>query len=798
VRRSARLVLAAGLLAGLALPAALPAALSGSAAAATGRAGTGQAQEVTGSPVSVAITSVNPPYATAGHPVTVRGSLTNTSSAPLAGLKIELRSSSTPLSSRDQLQQYADGTDLTADAPEPHAVAVITGTVPPGATRTWTAVLPVHEVHLTAFGVYPLAAQATSAAGPALGISRTFLPFWPAARKARPAPDDIAWIWPLIDAPDQGPCGGLLNNHLAASLAGSGRLSRLLSAGSAPAGRAADLTWALDPALLSSVATMTRPYSVGANDSCRQARSLPASAVAAAWLGGLRSASSRQPAFVIPYADVDVAALTRSKNLNGDVDRAFTDGRSVATAILRRSFAPSAHQDAAGLTSSTAWPAAGLANYTTLENLAALDQIRTVVLSSSAMPPLVPTSYTPSAVTATPDGEGGDMRVLLADSTLTQLLGSVTARTATPGAAFSVRQRFLAETAMIAAEAKHLPRAIVVAPPRRWNPPSGLASGLLADTVSAPWLSPVSAGSLAADTHATGQVKRHAPDNVGTRLVSRSLLRAVQAADRGAQLVQSIQVTPNPQVYRAIAGIESAGWRGTSAGRRRARAMLRRVTDYVSKQENGVSIIGPGPVTLGGQKGAIPIPIDNRLPYAIKVRVRLSVNQAAGGGFAVLSNSGVVSVKSNVFTTKVLEIPKNIISVTKLSVRTAAIGSTTISLKLLAPDGQALPKAPVTMTVQATHFGTLGLAVLAAALGVFVIASALRAIRRGRTPPDTAQEDPADHDAPTATDAGGHEQADGTDNVVHDRAESGEAGTDHVLTEDADDYAPVPGWADRS
>ncbi len=71
------------------------------------------------------------------------------------------------------------------------------------------------------------------------GTGRTFLPFWPKARKGQPRPhDDIAWIWPLIDSPDQGPCPGLLDNHLAASLTSGGRLAGLLSAGSGPAGKA--------------------------------------------------------------------------------------------------------------------------------------------------------------------------------------------------------------------------------------------------------------------------------------------------------------------------------------------------------------------------------------------------------------------------------------------------------------------------------------------------------------------------------------------------------------------------------
>jgi hypothetical protein len=48
-----------------------------------------------------------------------------------------------------------------------------------------------------------------------------------------------------------------------------------------------------------------------------------------------------------------------------------------------------------------------------------------------------------------------------------------------------------------------------------------------------------------------------------------------------------------------------------------------------------------------------------------------------------------------------------------------------------------------------------------------------------------------------ATGRGGHEQAEETDNVGDDRAAPAPAGTDLAGTEDADDYARVPGWADR-
>lgn len=789
-------MLAAGVLAGLVLPGMLAAALAPPAAA--------SGAQVSDSPVSVAITSMDPPYATAAARITVRGTLTNASKTTLTGLEVRLRSASTPFTIRDQLQQYAGGTDLLSDTAVPGADEAVPGTLAPGATAGWRIVLPASRVHLSAFGVYPLSAQVTDAAGIIQGTGRTFLPYWPKAGKGQQRPhDDIAWIWPLIDSPHQGPCNGLLDNHLATSLTSGGRLAGLLSAGGGPAGKAARLTWAVDPALLSSAVTMSDPYSVGANRNCQSGKNLLASPAAASFVRRLRTALDSQPAFVTPYADVDIAGLTRG-NLGDDVHRAFTAGRSVAAQVLKRDFTPTAPSagkaSPADLTTAIAWPAVGHADYSMLENLAALNGIRTVVLSSAAMPPAAPASFTPSAVTATPDGEGGDMRVLLADSTLTQVLGSARARSTAPGAAFAVQQRFLAETALIAAQGGHLSPAIVVAPPRHWNPPAGLASALLQETTTAPWLSPVSAGSLAADKHAAGRVARRAPDDTGSQRFSRSMLRSIKAANRAVQQVQSIRVKPRPQLYQAIAGVESSAWRTSAPARQRARGLMHRITAYTSRQLAGVTLVGGSPVTLGGQKGTIPVAIDNRLSYPVRVRVKVSVVQEAGGGFAVLTDPGVIELPADNITTK------------KIKVQASAVGSTTVTMRLAAPDGRALPGSPVSTTVQATHFGTLALILLAAALGVFMAASATRAIRRGRTPPgpaDTAgptapdqQEPPAGaaggQDAPSTSGASGHEQPEGTDNVGHDRAESGEAGTDHLLTEDADDYARVPGWADRS
>jgi uncharacterized protein DUF6049 len=824
-RLLARLVLSGTVLAGLALPA-LVTPVPGSTEAA--------AAATTPAAAAVTITGVSPAYARPGGKIRVSGIVRNTTTAPVRDVTVQLRSSSQLITDRDDLENYVTGSG-PPDQLEPGALTTIAGPLAPGATATWTAVLPVNEVRMSVFGVYPLAAQAATSAE-TLGTGRTLLPFWPTAKGSVHPREDIAWIWPLIDNPDAGPCPGLLGNQLAASLAGGGRLAGLLSAGSSAAGQAARLTWVVDPALLSSAQTMAGPgsYQTGTSATCSPVTTHAASAPAAAWLSRLRSAVAGQPVVATPEADVDIAALVQ-QNLDGDVHQAFAEGRSAASKILRQDLTPSGgggQPAATALTTALAWPADGLANYPMLETLAAVDGIKTVVLASSAMPPVADLSYTPSAVSATPDGEGGDMRVLLADSTLTQILGSVTAQSDPAGASFAAQQMFLAQTAMIAAESPQLSRAVVVAPPRRWDPPAGLASGLLADTTSAPWLTPVTAGTLAADTNATGQVARQAPQDLGPDLTGPALLRGAAQADQAVALVQSMQVTPSTRLSPAVAAVESSAWRGSAAGQQQAQVMLRRVLRYLSLQERNVTIVEPGRDTLGGQTGPIPISIDNKLPYAVQVRVKFSVSQDRGGGFAVLGNPGIIKIP-----------PKEIIT-KKVKVKASSIGSTTVSLRLLAPDGQALPGAPVNMTVQSTQLGTLALVVLAAALAVFMITSASRAIRRGRSagggvagdaPGEPGQGGPgaarggdggdpaegqpghddhgpdpgrgrgmsgqasrgADPGQPGAAGPGGHEQAGETDNVGDDRAAPGTAGTDLAATEDADDYARVPGWADR-
>ena len=772
------------------------------------------ARQAGGVPVSLAITSVSPDIASPGKPVTVTGTLTNISDSQLSGLSISLRSSESAFTSRTALLEYAN--DATQNDSWLGVGTDLKGPLAPRSTVTWKVTLPGNQLPMKVFGVYPLAAEVDSVLGP-LTVSRTFLPFWPGTKSlGDPRPQDVAWIWPLIDQPRQGRCLGLLNNGLAASFGGGGRLDGLLLAGRSYS-QSAQLTWAIDPALLANAGTMSKAYAVGGVAGCHgpsrpggpdSLRTAQASLPARAWLAGVESATAGQQVFVTPYDDADIAALTRY-NLYYDQDRAFTEGRALARQTLGRDFTSTAGgtaADAYGI----AWPADGSANRADLVHLAASDKISTVVLDSATMPPPPQLTFTPSAQTTAPDGTPSGMRVLVSDDTITQLIGSASA---TSGAAtrFSVEQRFLAETAMIAAERPNWARSIVVAPPRRWDPPAGLASDLLYETVHAPWLRPVSLASLAAVKHPAGQVPRQDPPmKVSGAQLSQSLVTQVRQLDRQVQVLGSIQATQSPSAVpgldRGVFAIESAAWRA----RRRAgqQALADQISAVLTSEEHRLKIVVTAREQLTGKTGTVPVSLLNRLPYKVRVRLRAD----PGGGVTVKNQPPTVTVGAGEQV------------IVKLQITASGVGSTNLTLSLLTPDGTPIPDARTSMTIQATHYGTLALVIIAAVLGVFMISSGIRTFRRrgqrGRDhasssdPPD-ASPGPGDaapappDERPVARDAAAgwterRDRPEKADTVVSDRIKTRRAGPRHVRTghdpaerKEPDDYAWTPGWTDR-
>jgi hypothetical protein len=750
----------------------------------------------------VAIMSVTPGYAQPTGKVIVSGIVVNPSDTPLRSASIQILSAQNPLNSQ-QMAGY-----LTAAQPSPgvdlailKADTSLPTPVPAHGTEQWKVPLTAQQVGMTTFGVYPLTAQLT-VTDPVLGTgtpedwASTFLPFWPGKSAARKKAS-IAWVWPLIDIPQQTVCGTVATNELAGSVAGGGRLNLLLAAGQTPAGQQAQLTWAIDPALLSDVSAMSRPHRVTGTGGCSSGKLEPASSAAKAWLTGVQQATAHQDYFTTPYADVDVAALALSHSgLYGELAAAFADGGAAAT----QTEVPGTTKKVLGqpqrVTPDTAgriaWPAGGIASYGVLETLAAQDKIGTAILSSSLI-------HTPDTVTGVPNGQGGVLNVLLASSTLTKILS--TGRDAIPGlvpdggttppgaradaraaATFAKQQWFLAETAMIAATAPAAGRAVVVAPPRRWSPPPDLADALLTDTVSTPWLQPTTLAGLASTHTQTGQNPNIPEGKQVTRgELGGPLLNLVRHLSQQVQLLDSIlPKSARGYLSTAVDTAESSAWRGGRGKQHHAERLVRRDLAYVEGRLRQVKIVGHLQVTLGGQNGVVPVSVSNDLSQPVTVKLVAS---------APPEDHVTIGKSTNVFT-DVITVAAHTQRIIKISVTAAQAGPTVITLRLETPHGYTLPVHSSTLTVVATHFGTLAIVIISIALAVFLVTATARAIR-GRPQDDGSESEAEELDPMPSTREPA--SADGeTDSVVSRGAD------DRQPAKEADEHAATPGTADRS
>jgi hypothetical protein len=234
------------------------------------------------------------------------------------------------------------------------------------------------------------------------------------------------------------------------------------------------------------------------------------------------------------------------------------------------------------------------------------------------------------------------------------------------------------------------------------------------------------------------------------------------------------RLRPTTYLAGTVAAVESSAWRGHP---RQAKALLASVSAYLAAQERQVRIIDTGQDTLTGKSGPVPVSINNRLNRSATVLLR------------VRAPSGRMTIHPLVTT---ITIPPHQQRTVVIKVRSAVAGSTVLRLSLAAPNGAPLPGTQAKLTVDATHFGTTALVIVAIALAVFVVTAIARAIRRGggargallspRRTPGPGQ------DANGAEPTGSSGE---TDTVVSEPAR------EHHTPEEPDEYASAPGRVDR-
>jgi hypothetical protein len=646
---------------------------------------------------SLTLTTLDPAVGTPGAMLHVAGSVVS-GRERLRKVTVGLHLSRTPVNSRNELAGVASGLTTGKDGAQIASEAVA-DVLTPGSSGTFDIATPLDDLgQLTEFGVYVLVIEVTATHRDGVGtvaITRTFIPWVPRHSQVRPT--GFTWLWPLVGHPTRLANGTFADDSLASELAPGGRLARLTQTGDL-LGQQMPLSWVVDPDLLDSAADMSRPTGyrwVSGN----RTRPGVGTASAAGWLEQLKSATANSEVIALPYGDPDITALRRG-GLSSDVENARATGTSVATAVLDRP-----------VTDDVSWPNNGFTDKATLGLLAGTGT-NTVVLDDRALPTKLELNYTPGGHSEVGTSSGG-VNALLADHGLTALLGDATK------SPLLAAQRFLAETAMITAE---LPstgpsRVILVAPPRRWDPPQVFLDRLVAGTSAASWMTGTSLSGMR--TAPTAEVERRGlryPASERRRELPAPYLTALGSQHSRISTFAAVLSKPDaivPGLEEGLLRLESTWWRGRDEGR---------VNRYSREQSNVVDQLGsihvqPGSYTFGSKSGKIPLTISNGVNQEVIVVLRLEPRQPR----------------------LQLDPPPNPIRIaagrkTQVLVGASAVasGEVVVDATLRTRGGTDLPTGPVPLSIRITQFGTVALLITGGAAGVLFLTAAVRLLRRGR------------------------------------------------------------------
>ncbi|MFB9830594.1 DUF6049 family protein [Actinoallomurus acaciae] len=632
-------------------------------------------------PVDVKLSSISPGgYLQANSTLRVKGRMVNQSESGYQRVSVRLRFSSQPMTNRGELESYADGKGL--DPQRAGQPRLATATLPVGGQQPWSVSLPVRQMGLTTFGVYPISVEVLGAAGTVLGHVRTFVTYYPTG--SAPQKTKVSWVWPVIDQPHRADDSTFVDDGLERQLGAGGRLSNLVTA----AGRTTTpVSWLIDPSLVDDATRMgdTEGYSI-------KGTARPQSVAANDWLRSLHTALAPGDQLIAtPYADPDVMALAQ-RGMSGDVKLAAQEGtRTLAAAKL------------SGATPVVAMPPDGLADQATLSSLVAGGS-RTILLSSSVLPDSRATTYTVDPV-AHKTVSGTNVKLVAYDDTLRKILGTSTTE---PGGTIIAEQRFLAETAMITSEAPQKSRTIVITPPRRWNPSPTFAKAVLNYTAKAPWLQAVPLAA-AANTPPAGRVFQ-AQKGSG---LGKNYLHQVRDLRSRIQQFTSIFTPPTSGFTLGVARTESSAWNGQSRKGTRLRDTL---TDELDRDIGKIKVLNDG-ITMAGKSGRTAITISNGLDYGtVVVRLR-----------AYSQNKSRLRVDS---VDRVLTLEHGHKDQVTLDMKASANGIAYINLDLLTPDGHPLGTGPHVLHVRTTAYGRTALLITGVSLAVLFVGVAIRVVRR--------------------------------------------------------------------
>lgn len=579
------------------------------------------AADPTGSVISVALDRITPIAPRPGGTLRISGTLLNSSGSAVDNVSARLGISASPLNARAQITATSD-LELNPEI-DPvdyflnRTKVDVSDVLKPGDQASFEIVVPVNDLPLGRDGVYTVMVEILGSSGSG-GVSRkggvrTFIP-WMGPESN---PIDLVWLWPLADYPAQEANGVLLNEGIPRSLAPGGRLDSLLNIA---ARNPSKVSWIADPQLLQVAQDLSDGYQVRSGDSISVG---DLSQDSGQWLNrftqalessrnsetGNSASVDRLPLRVMPYADIDASAVTRSGQ-DTDVVRSTTAAASVASSVLGQS-----------VEGTLFWAPSGRLNKKTGDLLAS-SGVRTVILRGTALPPTDPaTISTGFGVLGT---TYGGMNAVLIDPGLSSTLGLPQTSESNE---ILMRQRFLAETVLLSQliPDESASRMIVVGPQDiRWDPAPDALNSLLDATGKVPWINSASLSELLRENSTEIPRKRvgYGPRAQGAELPA-SYIQKVQEAS--GELASLTAVLDNPSgvtdaYAEAILRAQSSAWRLEPAT---GVELVTSISMSLREQINQVYALSEGTITLSGESGLVPVTIANDLDRSVTIGVQL-------------------------------------------------------------------------------------------------------------------------------------------------------------------------------
>ncbi|MDL4773455.1 DUF6049 family protein [Actinomadura xylanilytica] len=719
VKRAAALAAVLSCITAVALPGAAAARTRPAAPAAVSPATLPGAERGQSRPqVNLALTTVTPNPVTAQAKVRIAGTAENRSGHQLAGLTVRLRYGTQPMTSRGQLDQYATWQPSqlpNVSAPKPLARAAAAG-----GRENWGFGFSATALRLRGFGVYPIGVEVLNSAGQAVGGVTTFITFMP---KQRVKPVAVSWVWPLIDRQHRSNDRTFIDDRLSKDLAEGGRLHDLVSAAKQTT---TPITWSIDPALVDDVQQMTRSYTVKA-PRAKQGVEKKQSPAAASWLAALKEAAKTDPYAVVPYGDPDAIALVRNEMTTHLAIASDPRNTGIVSSALSRQ-----------PTTQMAWPTSGAAGQLTLNALAKLNLKGggSFLMSSSQFQEPAQGALA-NAMTTLPTSQGAK-KAIVYDEKINEI---VSGDTRTPGTAVLTEQRFLAETAMIAAEAPNAQRTLVVAPNRHWNPTPGLAKRLLDYTARAPWMNATALDKIARTQPQARQFNGY-PEAYQQYELGISYLDMVQEIARRASSFAAVLVdADNLNYQRSVLRLESAAWRGRPG---RAKQARQAVSDELNADMGRVRVITPpqNRVAFAGSSGKFPVTIVNDLPNQ-RIKVQLD---------AVSENSAKLRIGTLDAKDREIILDPGQKVAKWIPAQASGNGNFRVHLQLMTsgPKSRKFGDGE-TLTVRTTGYGRLALLITGGGLAVLFVGVGVRAVRARRRRNTEAADEGSTGAEPAAT-----------------------------------------------